>query len=126
MFSIPSRRFPQFGWPISKRLADSSTRLADLQSIIYRGRISRHGEAAKFSWGQIRRRLEGAVERPDRLETCVHGNCQHRDFYLFGVDQRCLGFPDPVMIEERIEIAITEALIDQLPQPVLRYAKLGG
>jgi hypothetical protein len=32
------------------RLADSSTRLADLQSIVYRGRISRHSEAAKFSW----------------------------------------------------------------------------
>jgi hypothetical protein len=31
-------------------LADSSIRLADLQSIVYRGRISRHGEAAKFSW----------------------------------------------------------------------------
>ena len=46
--------------------------------------------------------------------------------YLFGVDQRRLGFPDPVMIEERIEIAVTEALIDELPQPVLRHTKLGG
>jgi hypothetical protein len=35
----------------ANRLADSLTRLADLQSIVYRGRISRHGEAAKFSWG---------------------------------------------------------------------------
>ena len=119
MLSIPSRRFPQFGWPISKRLADSSIGRAT-------GCISGHRETAEFGWGQIGRRLEGAVERPDRLETCVHGNCQHRDFYLFRVDQRCLGFPDPLMIEERIEIAITEALVDKLPQPVLRHAKLDG
>src|SRR5258708_6049868 len=108
------------------RLADSSTRLADFQSVVPGGCISRHCKAAEFGWGQICRGLEGAVERPDRLETCVHRNCQHRDFHLFGVDQRCLGFPDPEMIEKRIEIAVTEAFIDELPQPVFRYAKLGG
>jgi hypothetical protein len=42
--------------------------------------------------GQICRRLESAVERPNRLEACVHHDCQHRDFCLFRVDQRCLGF----------------------------------
>jgi hypothetical protein len=45
-----SNVFDSFSPIPANRLADSSTRLADLQSIVYRGRISRHGEAAKFSW----------------------------------------------------------------------------
>jgi len=45
---------------------------------------------------------------------------------LFGVDQRRLGFPDPVLIEERIELAVAEALIDSCRRPVLRHTKLDG
>jgi hypothetical protein len=45
MFSIASRRFLQTGWPIPQLDWPIFNRS------LYRGRISRHGEAAKFSWG---------------------------------------------------------------------------
>ena len=58
--------------------------------------------------------LEGAIERADRLEAGVHGDGQHRDVALAQVGKCGLGLVDPVAIEKRIEVAVAEALVDDL------------
>src|SRR5215475_9082561 len=62
--------------------------------------------------------LEGAVEWPERLEAGIHGDGDHGHLGLRGIGERGLGFRDPVLIEEDIEVAVTEPLVAQPPQSV--------
>jgi hypothetical protein len=55
--------------------------------------------APEFGRGQTGIGLEGAIERPDRLESGVHGDGQHRHIALAQVGQRRLGFVDPAKAE---------------------------
>ena len=41
------------------------------------------------------------------------------------VRQCRLGLVDPVAVEERIEVAVAEALVDRLPEPMFRQIELG-
>jgi hypothetical protein len=80
----------------------------------------RQGVAPKFGRRQPGIGLEGAIERPDRLESGVHGDGQHRDVALAQVGKCGLGLVDPVAIEKRIEVAVAEALVDDLSEPMFR------
>src|SRR6201994_3105060 len=63
-------------------------------------------------------RLEGAIERPERLEPGVHRNGDDGYLDLRGIGERRLGLGDAVLVEEDVEVAIAEPLVDQSPQPV--------
>src|SRR6185312_6330000 len=83
-------------------------------------------EPAVFGRRDARGGLESAVERTQRLEAGVHRDRNDRDFGLARVGQRRLGFGDPVLVEEHIEIAIAEPLVDQPPQPVFGNSEFCG
>src|SRR5260370_29498098 len=81
-------------------------------------------ELAIFGRGDAGGGLEGAIKRSERLETRIHRNGDHGHLGLRGISQSGLCLLDPVIIEEDIEIAITELLVDQAPQFVFGHGKL--
>src|SRR6185369_6183223 len=70
-------------------------------------------------------RLEGAVERPERLEAGVHRDGDDGNLGLGGIGERGFRLLDPMVVEEGIEIAVAESLVDEASQPVLGNAELG-
>ena len=75
-------------------------------------------ETAVFGRRNAGGRLEGAIEGPKRLKAGIHRDGDHGHLGLRGVRQSRLGLLDPVIVEEDIEIAITQPLVDQAPQSV--------
>ena len=62
--------------------------------------------------------LKARLNGPERLEAGVHRDGDDGDLGLGRIGQRGLGLLDPVVVEEDIEVAIAEPLVDQPPQPV--------
>src|ERR1700688_831550 len=68
-------------------------------------------------------RLEGAIERTERLKPRIHRNSNHAHLALRRARQGGLRLLDSVIIEEGVEIAVTEPLVDQPPQSVFGHRK---
>src|SRR5437870_13093863 len=86
-----------------KRLADS--KICHLSQWVSRSDASLV-ETAVFGRRDAGGRLEGAIERAERLKTGIHRNGDDGDLGLCRVGQRRLGLLDPVVVEEDIEVAI--------------------
>src|SRR5712692_3971074 len=82
-------------------------------------------ETAVFGRRDAGGRLEGAIERPERLKARIHRNGDHGHLGLRGVRQSGLRLLDPVIVEEDLEIAVPKPLVDQAPQFVLGHRELG-
>src|SRR6202165_5405715 len=72
-------------------------------------------EPAVFGGRDAGGRLEGAIERAERLKARIHRNGNHGHLGLRGVGQSGLRLLDPVIVEEDIEIAVPKPLVDQAP-----------
>src|SRR6266567_449875 len=104
-----------------KRLADSE--ISDLSQRVRRSDASLV-EPAIFGRRDAGGRLESAIEGPERLKARIHRNGDHGHLGLRGVRQSGLRLLDSVIVEEDIEIAVTELLVDQAPQFVLGHREL--
>src|SRR5215470_12625233 len=70
--------------------------------------------------------LEGTIERPDRTKTGVERDGEDRNVRLAWIAERSHGLGKAVAVDEGAEIAMSQFLVDQSAQPVLRYRQLRG
>src|SRR3984893_14138413 len=112
MASMTARRLAEF----ENRSGGKLTALADsrIRQLSQQVRQLDAGlvEAAIFGRRNAGGRLEGAIEGPKRLKACIHRDGDHGYLGLRGIGQSGLGLLDPVIVEEDIEIAVAEPLVD--------------
>src|SRR5215217_2686588 len=98
---LTARRIWNSRWP----KASSLRRFQNYATVTRRWRLGRGCfQPAIFSRRDAGGRLESAVERPKRLEAGIHCDRNHGHLGLAGIGERSLGFRDPVLVEEHIEI----------------------
>src|SRR5687768_6207652 len=68
-------------------------------------------------------RLERAVERPDRAVAAVERDGEYRQVGLGIVGEARGGLAQPVVVQELVEVAVTEVPVDRPPQEVLLRAQ---
>ena len=69
----------------------------------------------------LKARLKGPSDwKPASIAIVITGTSA-----WLGIGERGLGFGDPVLVEEDIEVAVAEPLVDQPPQPVFGDGELG-
>src|SRR5712664_2962515 len=106
----PTAAYPLAGF--GNRHDRKLTRLADSEIRQLSQCISPSGarlvKPAVFGRRDAGGRLEGAIEGPKRLKARIHRNGDHGHLRLRRVRQRGLGLLDPVVVEEDIEVAVTE------------------
>src|SRR5438477_10301315 len=77
--------------------------------------------SAEFGRGKPRVGLECAVERRKRLESGIQRDRQHGHVDLAGIGECRLRLSDAIAIEEGVEVAVTQPVVDEASQPVFRY-----
>ncbi len=111
-------------WNRSGRILEEARRFQNFEG-------KSDGYAAKVEPAVFGRRhpglgLEGAVERPQRLEAGIQRDGGDRHFGLRRIGQRRLCLFNPVIVQEDVEVAVAELLVDQPADPVFRNAEPGG